>query len=102
MTDDKPSAEVPDSQDAPAADATADNPVVTSASTAAAPDTSQAASEFEQLGDGQQMSLPAEFWLFIKEEKKWWLTPIILVLLGVGALVALTSTGAAPFIYTLF
>ena len=69
------------------------------------PDSAQtpaAPSEFEQLGDGQQMSLPAEFWLFIKEEKKWWLTPIIVVLLGVGALVALTSTGAAPFIYTLF
>lgn len=59
-------------------------------------------SEFEQLADDQQMSLPAEFWLFIKEEKKWWLTPIILVLLGVGVLVALTSTGAAPFIYALF
>ncbi|MEQ9407343.1 MAG: DUF5989 family protein [Fuerstiella sp.] len=59
-------------------------------------------SEFEQLADEQQMSLMAEFWLFIKEEKKWWLTPIILVLLGVGILVALTSTGAAPFIYTLF
>lgn len=61
-----------------------------------------APSEFEQLGDEQQMSLIAEFWLFIKEEKKWWLTPIILVLLGVGVLVALTSSGAAPFIYTLF
>lgn len=58
--------------------------------------------EFEQLSGEQQMSLLAEFWLFIKEEKKWWLTPIILVLLGVGVLVALTSTGAAPFIYTLF
>ncbi len=60
-----------------------------------------APSEFEQLSD-EQMSLMGEFWLFIKEEKKWWLTPIILVLLGVGILVALTSTGAAPFIYTLF
>jgi hypothetical protein len=54
-----------------------------------------APSEFEQLADEQQMGLMAEFWLFIKEEKKWWL-------LGVGVLVALTSTGAAPFIYTLF
>lgn len=36
------------------------------------------------------------------EEKKWWLTPIIVVLLGVGLLVTLTSTGAAPFIYSLF
>lgn len=60
------------------------------------------ASEFERLSDEPQMGLMAEFWLFIKEEKKWWLTPIILVLLGVGVLVALTSSGAAPFIYTLF
>ena len=59
-------------------------------------------SEFEKAGQEDQLSLLAEFWLFIKEEKKWWLTPIILVLLLVGALVALTSTGAAPFIYTLF
>ena len=64
--------------------------------------TEKSATEFEQLASEGQMSLMAEFWLFIKEEKKWWLTPIILVLLGVGALVFLTSTGAAPFIYTLF
>ena len=62
----------------------------------------KATSEFEQLSGEKQIGLMAEFWLFIKEEKKWWLTPIILVLLGVGALVFLTSTGAAPFIYTLF
>ena len=61
-----------------------------------------APSEFEQLAEEEQLGLLAEFWLFIKEEKKWWLTPIIVVLLGVGVLVALTSTGAAPFIYTLF
>lgn len=60
------------------------------------------ASEFEQLGDDRQMSLLAEFWLFIKEEKKWWMTPIIVVLLLAGAAILLTSTGAAPFIYTLF
>ena len=64
-------------------------------------DVPSAPSEFEQLSD-EQMSLMGEFWLFIKEEKKWWLPPIILVLLGVGILVALTSTGAAPSIYTLF
>ena len=59
-------------------------------------------SDFEKAGQEDNISLLAEFWLFIKEEKKWWLTPIILVLLLVGALVALTSSGAAPFIYTLF
>jgi len=59
-------------------------------------------SEFEKAGSEQSMSLLAEFWLFIREEKKWWLTPIILVLLLAGAAIFLTSTGAAPFIYTLF
>lgn len=64
-------------------------------------DTDQQPTAFESAGD-EQLSLLAEFWLFLKEEKKWWLTPIILVLLAVGTLAALTSTGAAPFIYTLF
>ena len=59
-------------------------------------------SEFEQAGEEQPMSLMAEFWLFIREEKKWWLTPIVLVLLLAGVAIFLTSTGAAPFIYTLF
>lgn len=44
----------------------------------------------------------AEFWAFLKHNKKWWLTPIILVMLLVGALVVLGGTAAAPFIYTLF
>ena len=60
------------------------------------------ASEFEKLGEEQQLGLLQEFWIFMREEKKWWLTPIIVVLLGVGVLVTLTSTGAAPFIYSLF
>ena len=59
-------------------------------------------SEFEALNDGQQLSLVQEFWLFITENKKWWLIPILLVLSLVGVLAALASTGAAPFIYTLF
>jgi len=58
--------------------------------------------EFEQLAGEEDMGLLAEFWLFIKEEKKWWLTPIIVVSLLVGGLVYLTSSGVAPFIYALF
>jgi hypothetical protein len=58
--------------------------------------------EFEQAGEQQQMSLAREFMLFITENKKWWLIPILLVLGLVGLLVMLGSTGAAPFIYTLF
>jgi hypothetical protein len=44
-----------------------------------------------------------ELWAFMKERKKFWLLPIILVLLVFGALLVLTEGSAvAPFIYTLF
>ena len=44
-----------------------------------------------------------ELWAFMKERKKFWLLPIISILLLVGALVVLTQGSAvAPFIYTLF
>lgn len=39
---------------------------------------------------------------FLKENKKWWLLPIVLVLLAVGAVLILAGSAAAPFIYTLF
>ena len=58
-------------------------------------------STFEEAGE-EQMSLAAEFWLFLKENKKWWLLPIVMVLGGVGILALLGGTAAAPFIYTLF
>ena len=59
-------------------------------------------SEFEAAGQEQQLNIVQEFWTFIVENKKWWLIPIVLVLSLVGLLVMLGSTGAAPFIYTLF
>ena len=50
-----------------------------------------------------RMSLLGEFWFFMKNEKKWWLGPIIAVLLLVGMLVVFTQGSAlAPFIYTIF
>ena len=58
--------------------------------------------EFEQAGHEQDLSLVQEFFLFITENKKWWMLPIVFVLGAMGLLVALGSTGAAPFIYTLF
>lgn len=66
------------------------------------PDPAGKVTAFEQAGEEQPMGLIAEFWLFIKEEKKWWLTPIVLVLLLAGVAIFLGGTGAAPFIYTLF
>lgn len=59
-------------------------------------------SEFEDLNREKEHSFIREIWTFMKEEKLWWMSPIIIVLLLAGVLVALTSTGAAPFIYTLF
>jgi len=48
-------------------------------------------------------SLVKEFFLFIKHEKKWWLVPLILVLLLVGALLVFSaSSPLAPFLYPLF
>jgi hypothetical protein len=58
--------------------------------------------EFEQAGDEPSQTLVQEFLQFIVENKKWWLIPILLSFGLIGLLVALSSTGAAPFIYTLF
>jgi len=45
----------------------------------------------------------AEFCQFLKVRKKFWLLPIVLVLLGLGALIVLTEGSAiAPFIYAIF
>lgn len=57
---------------------------------------------FADLADESDRGLVLEFWDFLRYNKKWWLTPIILVILLVGMLVALSGTAAAPFIYTLW
>ena len=43
-----------------------------------------------------------ELVMFIRDNKKWYLIPIVVSILLLGVLIALGSTGAAPFIYTLF
>ena len=50
-----------------------------------------------------KLSILKEFGQFLKERKKWWLTPIVLTLVLLGALIVLSQGSAlAPFIYTLF
>jgi len=50
-----------------------------------------------------KISLLKEFWQYLIQNKKWWLTPIIVMLLLLGALIFFTQgTSVAPFIYTLF
>lgn len=62
----------------------------------------QQAQELEQQASQSHRGIVGEFTDFLLHNKKWWLTPIVLVLLLVGLLVVLSGTGAAPFIYTLF
>lgn len=59
-------------------------------------------SDFEQAAEHKQLSIAQELWVFITENKAWWMIPIVTVLALAGLLVILGSTGAAPFIYTLF
>ena len=58
--------------------------------------------EFEKASQRKQGNLLGEFMGFLKQNKKFWLLPLILVMLALAALLILSSTAAAPFIYTLF
>jgi len=50
-----------------------------------------------------KLSIAVEFWQFLKCRKKYWLMPIVLMLLALGALMVFTEGSAlAPFIYALF
>ena len=50
-----------------------------------------------------KLSIMKEFWEFLKVRKKWWLLPIVIFLILLGALLVLTEGSAiALFIYTLF
>lgn len=62
----------------------------------------KASDDFSSMAEAPRSSFVREFWDFLRFNKKWWLTPIILVLLAVSVLVMLSGTAAAPFIYTLF
>ena len=49
------------------------------------------------------ISLLREFWLFLRQNKKLWLLPIVIVMLMLGALLIFAQGSAlAPFIYTIF
>ena len=67
---------------------------------AANPGTSSNA--IETMASEKAPGIVGEFWMFLTENKKWWLLPIVIVLGLVGVLAVLSSTAAAPFIYTLF
>ncbi len=58
--------------------------------------------DFESQATGKRPGLIAEFIEFLGQNKKWWLLPILVVILLLGTLVLLSGTAVAPFIYTLF
>jgi hypothetical protein len=59
-------------------------------------------SEFEVAAEEERGGFIRELWGFLAHNKKWWLLPILVLLLIFGLLVFLSGTGLAPFIYTLF
>jgi hypothetical protein len=59
--------------------------------------------DLRQLSEQRSRSgVIGELVAFMVHNKKWWLTPIVLMLLLLGVLIVIGGTGAAPFIYTLF
>ncbi len=58
--------------------------------------------EFQRAVHRRRTGLVAEFWDFLKHNKKWWLLPIVVILVLICAFAILGGSAAAPFIYTLF
>ncbi len=58
--------------------------------------------QFIQQGTVKRPSFLSEYIYLLRTSKKYWMAPLILLLLGFGLIMLLASTGAAPFIYTLF
>lgn len=57
---------------------------------------------FAEAAKRKPPGLAGEFCLFLKENKKYWLVPLLAALLLLSLLVLLGGTTAAPFIYSLF
>ena len=60
------------------------------------------ASSFAKLARARRRSIWLDLWQLLREHKKWWLTPIVLMMLVLGWLALFAGGTAAPFIYTLF
>ena len=58
--------------------------------------------EFEQMAKESRPSLLVEFWSFLKYNKKWWLLPIVIVMLLLGLAVLAVHSGVGPWLYTIF
>jgi hypothetical protein len=56
----------------------------------------------DDLNQHSNGNLFSDFWHFLLTNKKWWLVPILFLLFVLSLLILLSSSGVAPFIYTLF
>ena len=59
-------------------------------------------SDFQREAAAERQSFLKEFGHFLMDNKKWWMIPILSVLLLVAVLLIVGGSGVAPFIYTLF
>ncbi|MEY2481469.1 MAG: hypothetical protein QOI04_2396 [Verrucomicrobiota bacterium] len=66
------------------------------------PETNPAQSEFATESQAKRTGFAKELLHFLAHNKKWWLLPIVVVLVLLAALAILAGTAVAPFIYTLF
>ena len=61
------------------------------------------ATEFDRVAaQTRHVGLLRELWGFLRDNKKWWLLPILVVFALFSLLIVLSGTGVAPIIYTLF
>ena len=58
--------------------------------------------EFAKQAKMAPTSFIGDVFYFLRSNGKWWMLPLIILLLGFGLLMVLASSGAAPLIYTLF
>ena len=58
--------------------------------------------DFARLARNRSPGFLNELWQFVRATGKWWLVPVLTVLLILGVFMILSASGFAPFIYTLF
>ena len=58
--------------------------------------------EFQKLTAQKRGNILTEFLAFLRYNKKWWMLPILLILLLMGILILFGGTALAPFLYPLF
>ncbi len=63
------------------------------------PQSENKSDQFLAQSQGTSPGILAEFWYFLRHNKKWWLAPIIIALLLIGLLILISGSAIAPFIY---